>query len=151
MVRDALITRVVDGDTLDAQVNGMRTPVGYLGVSVPDLNQPCGNEALARNQELTAAGVILQPDPLYTSDERHRTLYYAFTPDGTSIDATLVSEGLAHAVRTDAAQGAALAAAEADASANNRGCLWAYLALTHNPLMGHRAVDVDQSVHHALN
>ena len=121
---EALVTRVVDGDTLDAQVNGMRTPVGYLGVTVPDLNQPCGQEALARNRELAAAGVLLLPDPLYSADDHHRTLYYAYTLDGTSIDETLVLEGLGHAARTDAAQGGDLAAAEADASASGRGCLW---------------------------
>src|SRR5215467_11829523 len=99
---EAQITRVVDGDTLDAQVNGTRTPVGYIGVSVPDLNQPCGKEALARNQELTAQGVLLQSDPLYSVDDHHRILFYAYTLDGTSIDETLVLEGLAHAARTDA-------------------------------------------------
>ena len=119
-----MITRVVAGDTLDAQVNGNRTPVGYLGASTPDLNQPCGQEAFNRNQELTAQGVMLEADPSYTSDERHRTLFYAYTTDGTSIDLTLVEEGLAHAVRTDATHGADLAAAETDAQASARGCLW---------------------------
>ena len=120
----ASITRVVDGSTLDAQVEGNRTPVGYLGVSVPDLNQPCGQQAFQRNVELTAGGVLLQPDPLYDSDDHHRRLFYAYTPDGESIDATLIREGLAHATRTDAAHGAELAALEAEAQANAQGCLW---------------------------
>ena len=120
----AQITRVVAGDTLDAQVNGNRTPIGYLGASTPDLNQPCGQEAFNRNQDLTAQGVMLETDPLYSSDDRHRTLFYAYTPDGASIDQTLIEEGLAHAVRTDATHGADLAAAEADAAASQRGCLW---------------------------
>lgn len=121
----AQITRAIAGDTLDGQVNGMRTPIGYLGASTPDINQRCGREAFERNQALIAQGVLLETDPLYASDERHRTLFYAYTLDGTSIDQTLIAEGLAHAVRTDAAHGADLAAAEADASASGRGCLWA--------------------------
>lgn len=120
----ALVTRVVDGSTLDAQVQGARTPVGYLGISAPDLNQPCGQDAFERNRELAAQGVLLEADPLYSVDEHHRLLFYAYTPDGTFIDQTLVSEGLAHATRTDAAHGADLAAAEADAAAAGRGCLW---------------------------
>lgn len=121
----ATITRVVTGDTLDAQVNGNRTPVGYLGARSPDINQPCGKEAFDRNQELTTQGVLLESDPLYTTDDIHRTLFYAYTADGTSIDETLITEGLARAVRTDATHGADLAAAEADAAAAQRGCLWA--------------------------
>jgi endonuclease YncB( thermonuclease family) len=121
---EALITRVVDGSTLDAQVEGARTPVGYLGVSVPDINQPCGEQAFERNRELTGQGVLLESDPLYTVDDRHRQLFYAYTLDGVSIDETLIREGLAHATRTDAAHGADLAAVEADAAASAQGCLW---------------------------
>jgi endonuclease YncB( thermonuclease family) len=121
---DALVTRVVDGSTLDAQVRGMRTPVGYLGVSVPAVNQPCGQEAFQRNRELTAGGILLEADPLYSMDDHRRLLFYAFTPDGISIEETLIREGLAYATRSDAAHGPDLMAAEADAAANGQGCLW---------------------------
>jgi endonuclease YncB( thermonuclease family) len=120
----ALVTRAVDGDTLDAQVNGARTPVGYLGASAPPVNRPCGQEAYERNRELVAQGVLLEVDPLYTVDDRRRVLFYAYTPDGTSIEATLIREGLAQAARTDGAHGADLAALEAEASSSGQGCLW---------------------------
>jgi endonuclease YncB( thermonuclease family) len=47
-----------------------------------------------------------------------------FTADGVSIDEVLVREGLGHAVRTEAVEGSQLQAAEADAAAAGRGCLW---------------------------
>ena len=123
--RAALVTRVIDGSTLDAQVEGARTPVGYLGVDTPGLNEPCGMQALQRNLELTANGVLLEADPLYRLDDRRRQLFYAYTADGISIDETLIHDGLGRAARTDAAHGVDLAAAEADAAASTAGCLWA--------------------------
>ena len=122
---DASINQVIDGMTLDAQVDGSRTPVGYLGVETPAANQRCGREALDRNRELTASGhILLAADAAYTFDDKHRKLFYAYTPDGISIDETLITEGLAAAVRTDAAHGPDLAALQAAAQADGQGCLW---------------------------
>ena len=81
-------------------------------------------EELAHNRELAGAAVLLAEDPAYQVDPRGRLLYYAYTLEGVSIDATLIGEGLARAVRTDARHGAALTALEAAARAAGRGCLW---------------------------
>ncbi|HYW86482.1 MAG TPA: thermonuclease family protein [Chloroflexota bacterium] len=121
---EAQVNRVIDGSTLDAQINGIRVPVGYLGIETMEANQPCGQAALERNRELAGDRVLLMSDPLYEFDPLGRRLYYAFTVDGVSIDEVLVREGLAHAVRTDAVEGNTLAAAEAEAAAAGRGCLW---------------------------
>jgi len=124
----ATVTRVIDGDTLDAQVDGVRMAVGYLGAAAPDLNARCGPEAFARNMELAHDGVLLESDaaaPPPPADAKRRALYYAYTLDGTSIDQTLVAEGLAHASHLDGSQGQTLAALEATAQANGTGCLWA--------------------------
>ncbi|MFN8556297.1 MAG: hypothetical protein U0531_02740 [Dehalococcoidia bacterium] len=37
--------RVIDGDTLDMQINGRRVGVGLIGVSAPATDTPCGREA----------------------------------------------------------------------------------------------------------
>ena len=121
---EAFVSRVIDGDSLDAYVAGRRTAVGYLGVAAPAPTHPCGVEALARNRELAGTRVLLEEDPTYQFDARGRRLYYAYATDGTSIDETLVREGLAWAVRTDARYGAQLAALQAEAAAAGRGCLW---------------------------
>jgi micrococcal nuclease len=122
---EATVSRVIDGSTLDAQIGGVRTPVGYLGVETAALNRPCGREAFDRNRELVAGGVFLEPDSTYELDDLSRRLYYAYSPDGTSIDEALIGEGLARAVRTDATHGERLAALEAEAQAAGLGCLWA--------------------------
>jgi endonuclease YncB( thermonuclease family) len=122
---DATINQVIDGMTLDAQVDGSRTPVGYLGVETPAPNQRCGREALERNLQLAASGhILLAADDAYTFDDKHRKLFYAYTPDGISIEETLIAEGLGVAVRTDAARGPDLAALQAAAQADGQGCLW---------------------------
>jgi endonuclease YncB( thermonuclease family) len=121
---DATVNRVIDGMTLDAQIDGTRTAVGYLGIETPAVNQRCGREAMDRNVQLAGAHVWLVSDPFYDLDQQHRRLFYAFTVDGVSIDEMLIAEGLAHAVRTDAARGPDLAAIEAAAQANAQGCLW---------------------------
>jgi endonuclease YncB( thermonuclease family) len=122
---EAIVNRVIDGSSLDAQIGGVRTAVGYLGAETPQLNQPCGTEALARNRELAAQRVLLQADDAYAFDPIGRRLYYATTPDGVSIDETLIREGLARAVRLEAVRGAELAAAQTAAEQAGRGCLWA--------------------------
>jgi endonuclease YncB( thermonuclease family) len=123
---DAIVTRVIDGSTLDAHINGQRVAIGYLGVQTAPANEPCGQLALERNRELAGTQVLLMSDPLYDFDEIGRRLYYAFTLEGISIDETLVREGLAHAVRTDGVEGSTLSAAEAEAAAAGRGCIWFY-------------------------
>jgi endonuclease YncB( thermonuclease family) len=125
VLTDAMVTQVIDGSTLDAYVDGARTLVGYLGVETAAPFQQCGAEALARNRELAGRLVRLEADPVYQFDLFGRRLFYAYTEGGTSIDAALVREGLAHAVRTDARHGAELARLEAEARAASRGCLWA--------------------------
>src|SRR5262249_28050536 len=92
-------TPLVDGPSMDAQVNGIRVPIGYLGVDTPPANQPCGLMALQRNQELAGDHVLLMSDPLFEFDASGRRLYYAFTIDGVSIDEVLIREDLGRAVR----------------------------------------------------
>jgi endonuclease YncB( thermonuclease family) len=122
---EAMVSRIWDGSTLDAQVEGRRTAVGYLGAETPAPNRPCGPEALERNRQLAGGRVLLEADPAYEFDAIGRRLYYAYTPDGVSIEATLIGEGLARAVRTDASHGADLLAIQAEAEAAGLGCLWA--------------------------
>ena len=125
MLIEALVTRVIGASTLEARVFGNRTGVGYLGVWTPSVTQRCGQEAEARNREVAGTRVLLEEEPDYHIDNAGRRLHYAYTASGVSIDATLVREGLALAVRPDARHGPVLAALQAEAEAIASGCLWA--------------------------
>ncbi len=67
--------------------------------------------------------MLLVPDARAT-DPFGRELRYVFTSDGRSVDAALVSEGLAHAWREDGSRRDALVAAEERARSSRVGCLW---------------------------
>jgi len=121
---EATVTRAVDGDSLDARVDGMRTALGFLGVAAPGLTQACGTEALARSQELVGDRVLLESDPFYELDERGRRLFYVFTADGVWVEEVLIREGLAFANRVDATHGPYLAQLQSEAEAAGVGCLW---------------------------
>jgi endonuclease YncB( thermonuclease family) len=57
-------------------------------------------------------------------DEYGRLLRYVFTNDGVSVDAALVSEGLAEAWRDDGRYVNRLTILETDARQHGTGCLW---------------------------
>jgi endonuclease YncB( thermonuclease family) len=121
---EVLVTRAMDGDSLDARVDTFRTALGYLGVETPAINEPCGREALARNMELASDRILVEADPAYEFDERGRRLFYAYTVDGVWIDEVLIREGFGFAIRTDTARGAHLAQVQAEAELAGVGCLW---------------------------
>lgn len=58
------------------------------------------------------------------TDRYGRLLYYVYTADGASIDATLVREGLARAWTRDGQHRKALIQMERDAQGSGAGCLW---------------------------
>ena len=118
------VTRVVDGDTLDVRAAETPLRVRLYGVNTPERGQPCFDEATARLTTLAAGRVYLVPDAR-ARDQYGRELRYVFTSDGRSIDAALVSEGLARAWRDDGSRRDALVALEDAARASGTGCLWA--------------------------
>jgi endonuclease YncB( thermonuclease family) len=120
----ATVTRVIDGSTLDVQIDGVRTAVGYLGIDTPPLNAACGPEARNRNEMLVGGQVLLQEEPNYTYDSLGRRLYYVFTADGTSVEDALLREGLAVAARVDGFRGEEMLMLEDETAAVGRGCLW---------------------------
>jgi len=89
--------RAFTGDSLDTHILGIRVAVGYLGVETRLPNQPCGSEALSRNQQLAGDRVLLEADPHYDVDALGRQLYYTYTADLQLIDEILVREGLGYA------------------------------------------------------
>jgi micrococcal nuclease len=119
----ARVIRIVDGDTLHADIGGRDETIRFYGINATEVGQPCSAEATARVRALAGTQVRLQPDAR-DRDRYGRLLRYVYTMDGRSIDAQLVAEGLAHAWTQDGALRFAIIALESRARDGHAGCLW---------------------------
>jgi endonuclease YncB( thermonuclease family) len=112
----------VDGDTLQVLIGGKLETVRYYGVDAPAATEPCFIDATERNRSLAGSKVLLLADSI-DRDSSGRLLRYVFKSDGTSLDATLVAEGLGRASQAGRYRDQ-IAAVEQEARAAGRGCLW---------------------------
>jgi len=122
-LEQATVENVIDGDTIDVLIGGERQRVRYYGIDAPEEGEECYEEATERNRQLLGTTVRLEPDAR-NEDKYARLLRYVFTNDGTSVDAALVSEGLAKAWREDGRYLARLTTLEIYAHEHGIGCLW---------------------------
>ena len=122
-LQQATVVRIIDGDTIDVTIDGEERRVQYYGIEAPDPGKKCSEEAKARNSELLGTSVRLEPDTR-DQDEQGRLLRYVFNDDGLSIEAVLISEGLAKAQREDGKYRVRFTTMEIDAREGNVGCLW---------------------------
>lgn len=114
--------RVIDGDSIDTNIDGRRTAVGLIGINAAPGNTPCGERATMLLRSLVADGLRLDEDPDIVFDERDRRMYYAYAADGRSIAQELVRAGVARA--TGAGREAdQLRAAEIEARDAGASCL----------------------------
>jgi micrococcal nuclease len=122
-LEQATVEKVIDGDTIDVVIDGEHQRVRYYGIDAPEKDEECYQEATERNRELVGTTVRLEADAR-DKDEYGRLLRYVFTNEGLSVDAALVSEGLAKAWREDGRYLNRLTILETDASQHQTGCLW---------------------------
>ncbi len=122
-LQSARVVHVVDGDTIDVEIDGRQERIRYYGIDTPERGDPCFSEATARNDELVDGTVLLLPDAR-ERDRSGRLLRYVFDAQGQSVDARLIAEGYAHAWREDGAYRDQLVALEDQTRADAVGCLW---------------------------
>ena len=122
-LQQATVVRVVDGGTIDVTIDGEEYRVRYYGIEAPESGEKCFEEAKARNAELLGATVRLESDAR-DQDEEGRLLRYVFNENGLSIEAVLISEGLANARPEDGKYRIRFTTMETDAREGNVGCLW---------------------------
>ena len=101
-----VVTRLVDGDTLDVTLGGTRTRIRLLNVDTPETvkdNTPVqcmGPEASARLKQLapvgSTVGLVFDVERL---DQYGRTLAMVVTAGGQNASEVLAQEGLGRAVR----------------------------------------------------
>ncbi len=119
--------RVIEGDTLEVNIQGRRVGVGIVGIVAPAGNTDCGRDAISFVYDIVSEGVELEEDPgVPAFDAANRRMYRVVgLRDKTSIALALATAGLARAdPRAQMAlEHAEIAAAEAAARQNRRGCI----------------------------
>lgn len=121
----ARVVRVIDGDTIEVDIQGRRYRVRYIGVNAPEANQPLGPEATVKNRELVEGKTVLLEKDVSETDRYGRLLRYVWV--GTLlVNAELVRLGYAQVMTMppDVKYQQILLSAQREAQANHRG-LWA--------------------------
>lgn len=100
---DATVIRVVDGDTLVVDVDGVEEHVRLIGIDTPESTDPrqpveCfGSEASARTAELVPAGTAVRLERDVEARDRYdRLLAYVFRrSDSLFVNLAMVEDGFA--------------------------------------------------------
>jgi micrococcal nuclease len=98
----AVVTRVVDGDTVKVAVRGASDTVRYIGIDTPETRRPgtpiqCfGKAASAYNRQLVDGQPVTLRTDVEPRDRYGRLLAYVYRRrDGLFVNATLVARGFA--------------------------------------------------------
>jgi micrococcal nuclease len=106
--QDFIVTRVVDGDTLEVAAHpaARATRVRLIGVDAPEVNGDGGRaehwaDAATRYAAGRSAGrsVTLRLEPTQTRDRYRRLLAYVYLSEGETLNLALVRDGQAYADR----------------------------------------------------
>ena len=132
----AQVVRVVDGDTLDVNINGTTERVRLIGIDTPETKDPrtpvqCfGHEASAEAQRLLEGQTIRLEEDLSqdTRDRYGRLLRYAWLPDGKLFNLEMISGGFAHEYTFETPYKYQAAFKQAEVGARERG--WGFWAAT---------------------
>jgi micrococcal nuclease len=96
----ALVSRVVDGDTIELEGSGK---VRYIGINAPESVDPrrkveCfGKEASLYNKNLVEGKRVRLEKDISNRDKYGRLLRFVYLEDGTFVNEALVREGYAYA------------------------------------------------------
>uniref|UniRef100_A0A7C4R5I7 Nuclease n=1 Tax=candidate division CPR3 bacterium TaxID=2268181 RepID=A0A7C4R5I7_UNCC3 len=98
------VLRVVDGDTIDVEVNGVENRVRLIGVNTPEIVDPrksveCfGLQASDYTKSiLTGQSIYIERDSTQGEKDKYgRSLAYIFLEDGSFLNLKLIMEGYAY-------------------------------------------------------
>jgi micrococcal nuclease len=96
-----MVSTVIDGDTIEVNLEGQLYTVRYIGVDTPETKHPqkgvqCfGPEATQRNLGLVAGQSVLLEKDVSETDRYGRLLRYVWLSDGRMVNEVLTSEGYA--------------------------------------------------------
>jgi micrococcal nuclease len=119
----ARVVDIIDGDTIDVEINGQEYRVRYTGVNTPERDEACYRDATEANATLVEDQTVLLVKDVSDTDRYGRLLRYVYVGD-VFVNAELVADGYAEAgyYPPDTAYLDYFEELEASAKAANRGC-----------------------------
>jgi endonuclease YncB( thermonuclease family) len=120
------VTRVIDGDSVEVQIDGSVYPVRYIGIDAPELPHECyAREATNKNIELVLHQTVMLEKDVRETDYYGRLLRYVYVGD-RFVNAELVRLGYAqvHTVPPDVRYASYFLQLQQEARDAGRG-LWA--------------------------
>lgn len=119
----AVVTRVIDGDTIDVRLNGEIVRVRYIGVNTPERDEPCFSSATEANRALVEGQPVVLTRDQSDTDRYGRLLRFVYVGD-VFVNATLAARGFAESVeyRPDITQAPLFRQLEQQAAAAGLGC-----------------------------
>ena len=93
----ARVVQVIDGDTIDVNLNGEQVRVRYVGVNTPERDQSCYSEARAANSSMVSGQNVTLLRDTSDTDQYGRLLRYVYVGD-TFVNEQLLRGGWAEVV-----------------------------------------------------
>jgi len=120
----AMVLGIVDGDTINVQLNGKILPVHYIGVDAPETGKAFYGQAAQINQELVYSKTVTLIKDVSDADNNGVLLRYVVV-DNIFVNFEMVNRGYANAVSSppDIACSDTFANAQSQAQAGNLG-MW---------------------------
>jgi micrococcal nuclease len=117
------VVQVIDGDTIDVDIDGETFRVRYVGVNTPERDEACYSDARNANKALVENQTVSLVKDSSDTDRYGRLLRYVYVGD-TFVNQQLIIAGYAEAVRYDPddAQWANFVGLEEQSAAASRGC-----------------------------
>lgn len=94
------VLRVIDGDTIEVELEGRKEKVRYIGINAPELHETFGFKASRANRELVDGQTVKLEFDEQRRDQYGRTLAYVYVqpagqPQWVMVNAELLRRGLA--------------------------------------------------------
>lgn len=91
------VVDVIDGDTIDVDINGIVQRIRYVGVNTPERNETCYSSAVQANAGMVEGAIVRLVKDTSETDRYDRLLRYVYVGN-LFVNRELVVQGYAEAV-----------------------------------------------------
>lgn len=90
----ATVVWVIDGDTIDVEIDGQEYRVRYIGIDTPERDEVCYDEATDANARMVEGRTVTLVADVEDMDRYDRLLRYVYV-DGVFVNEVLIRDGWA--------------------------------------------------------